>query len=102
MEQLLERHQGTVTIRDREARLRGIIDGDLRVEGNSQVDFDGIVRGSVTLSGGSLHLRGVVRNNVSNHGGKLTISGGLIKGRIRNHAGETVIGEGSLVGRSAQ
>ena len=78
--------------------INGIIEGDLKIEGESQVEFDGLVRGSVQLQGGSLYLKGIVRRNVENNGGKLTIRG-LVKGRLWTHTGETVIKEGSWVGR---
>ena len=97
MEELHGIHQGTLTVSGRALLINGIINGDLKIEGESQVDFEGIVRGSVELHGGSLHLRGIVKKNVDNDGGKLTIRG-LVKGRVRTHSGETVIQERSLIG----
>lgn len=101
MEEFRGIHQGTLTVLGKRMLINGIIKGDLQVAGGSQVDFEGIVQGSVKLQGGTLVLRGIVRKDVDNDGGRLTVRG-LVKGRIRTHSGETLLQEQTLVGHHVE
>ena len=85
-------HKGTFTVHGDALLIRGIIHGDLRIEGEADVEMRGMVRGDILLVSGKLRLPGMVTGDIVNRGGTLTVSG-LVKGNITTEAGATTTKE---------
>lgn len=80
-----------------DTRLEGVVLGDMKVVAGGSLVLDGVCWGSLDIDpGGEAHLEGFVKGNVSNHGGRLQITG-VIWGDLREHAGDTVVEPGAIV-----
>lgn len=80
-----------------DARLEGVVLGDMKGVADGSLVLDGVCWGSLDISpGAQAHLEGFVKGNVSNHGGRLQITG-VIWGELREHAGNTVVAPGAIV-----
>lgn len=98
MEELGGMYLGDLVITDKHVTFRGMVNGNLVIEGASQVSVMGMVRGSVRLRAGSAYVRGIVGGDVINEGGSLTVRG-MVTGAVKTLAGSTVMQQGAMVGR---
>ena len=85
-------HKGAFKVDGGALLIRGIIHGNLRIDGDADVEMRGMVRGDVLLVTGTLRLPGMVTGSVENRGGTLVLSG-LVKGAVTTEAGGTTTRE---------
>ncbi len=94
-------HKGTFTVQGGALLIRGMIHGDLRIDGDAEVELAGMVRGNVVLTSGTLRLPGIVNGDVLNRGGMLNVTG-LVKGSITTEAAGTTNVQSPSSSKAAQ
>lgn len=81
------RYDGPLTLADA-VLLKGMLFGDLLVEGDAEVEMKGMVLGNVRLTQGELYVTGIVTGDVVNEGGTLHVTG-LVSGKLQTLGGST-------------
>ena len=97
MEEIGSMCRGDLVITDKRVIVRGMVNGDVIIEGASEVEITGMVQGSVRLRSGSASVQGMVGANVINEGGSLRVRG-MVTGSVQTRGGTTVIEQGAMVG----
>jgi hypothetical protein len=99
MRTIRDRVEGPQRITD-DVTLHGMITGDVIVAAGGHLELHGMCSRSLRVeSGGAVNLHGTVSGNVTNHGGRLVISGTIV-GQLHDLAGETIIRPDAMVSGS--
>ena len=71
---------------EKDARIQGIVHGDLRVASGTQAEVVGVIKGSARIDpDGVLYLTGVIEGGMQNDGSALLV--GAVNGQITGGAG---------------